>query len=92
MRVYTIGTDANHGLLYKDLEYAVEGGASALDAVKAVTVNAAKMCGLEKKTGQLVAGLKADIIAVDENPLDNVSALKDVCFVMKSGKTFKTPA
>ena len=89
---YTIGTDANHGLLYKELEYAVEGGSSALDAVKAVTVNAAKMCGLEKKTGQLTAGLKADIIAVDENPLDNVSTLKDVCFVMKSGKTFKTPA
>ena len=68
----------------------MEGGASTLDAVKAVTVNAAKMCGLEKTTGQLAAGLKADIIAVDENPLDNVSALKDVCFVMKSGKVYKT--
>ena len=88
---FTIGTDANHGLLYKELEFAVEGGASALTAVKAVTVNAAKMCGLEKKTGQLTAGLKADIIAVDENPLDNVSALKDVCFVMKSGKVYKAP-
>ena len=50
------------------------------------------MCGIEKKTGQLAAGLKADIIAVDENPLDNVSALKDVCFVMKSGKVYKAPA
>ncbi|MBQ8850971.1 MAG: amidohydrolase family protein, partial [Oscillibacter sp.] len=89
---YTIGTDANHGLLYKELEFAVEGGASKLDALKAVTVNAAKMCGIEKKTGQLAAGLKADIIAVDENPLDNVSALKDVCFVMKSGKVYKAPA
>ena len=87
---YTIGTDANHSLLYKELEFAVEGGASTLDAVKAVTVNAAKMCGLEKKTGQLSAGLKADIIAVDENPLDNVSALKDVSFVMKSGKVYKS--
>ena len=88
---YTIGTDANHGLLYKELEYAVAGGASNLDAVKGVTVNAAKMCGLEKTTGQLAAGLKADIIAVDENPLDNVSSLKDVCFVMKSGKVYKAP-
>ena len=89
---YTIGTDANHGLLYKELEYAVDGGATTLDAVKAVTVNAAKMCGLEKKTGQLAVGLKADIIAVDEDPMANVSALKDVCFVMKSGKIYKYPA
>lgn len=86
---YTIGTDANHGLLYKELGFAVDGGASALDALKAVTVNAAKMCGIEKKTGQLTAGLKADIIAVDESPLDNIGALKHVCFVMKSGKVYK---
>ncbi|MBS6398140.1 MAG: amidohydrolase family protein [Clostridiales bacterium] len=86
---YTIGTDANHGLLYKELEYACEGGASALDALKGVTVNAAKMCGLEKKTGQLAKGLKADIIAVDENPLEQINTLKDVRFVMKSGKIYK---
>lgn len=85
---WTIGTDANHGLLYKELEFAVEGGASPLTAVKAVTVNAAKMCGLEKKTGQLTAGLKADIIAVDEDPLANVSTLKTVSFVMKGGKVY----
>lgn len=86
---YTIGTDANHGLLYKELGYACEGGASALEALKAVTVNAAKMCGLEKKTGQLAAGLKADLIAVAENPLDNIDTLKKVSFVMKSGQIYK---
>ena len=86
---WTIGTDANHGLLYKELIIAVECGASALRALKGVTVNAAKMCGLEKKTGQLAAGLKADIIAVDGDPLENVGVLANVPFVMKTGKVYK---
>ena len=86
---WTIGTDANHGLLYKELEIAVDCGASALTALKAVTVNAAKMCGVEKQKGQLAAGLKADIIAVDENPLEKIGTLKDVRFVMKGGKIYK---
>jgi imidazolonepropionase-like amidohydrolase len=86
---YTIGTDAYHSFLYKELQFACEGGSDALTALKAVTVNAAKMCGLEKKTGQLAAGLKADIIAVDQNPLEQIGTLKDVSFVMKSGKIYK---
>lgn len=86
---WTIGTDANHGLLYKELEIAVDCGASALTTLKAVTVNAAKMCGVEKQKGQLAAGLKADIIAVDENPLEKIGTLKDVRFVMKGGKIYK---
>ncbi len=86
---YTIGTDANHALLYKELGFAVAGGASPLDAVKAVTVNAAKMCGLEKKTGCLQAGLKADIIAAQGNPLEDVNLLAEIPFVMKSGKIYK---
>lgn len=86
---YTIGTDANHGLLYKELKFACDGGASALNALKGVTVNAARMCGIEKKTGQLAPGLKADIIAVDENPLEHIETLRDVHFVMKSGEIYK---
>lgn len=86
---YTIGTDANHGLLYKELGFAVDGGSEALDAVKAITTNAAKMCGVEKRTGQLFPGLKADIIAVEGNPLEDVKVLEKVPFVMKSGKVFK---
>lgn len=87
---YTIGTDANHGLLYKELEYACEGGASALDALKGVTVHAARMCGVEGQTGQIARGRKADLIAVDENPLVKIGTLKDVRFVMKSGRVYKT--
>ncbi len=88
---YTLGTDANHGLLYKELEYACEGGASTLDALKGVTIRAAQMCGLENCTGQITVGMKADLIAVDENPLEKIGTLKDVKFVMKSGKVYKRP-
>lgn len=87
---WTIGTDANHGLLYKEVMIAVNCGASSLRAVKGVTVNAAKMLGIEQKTGQLLEGLKADIIAVDANPVEKVETLKDVRFVMKSGRVYKS--
>ncbi|MEY8338760.1 amidohydrolase family protein [Lachnospiraceae bacterium 62-35] len=86
---YTLGTDAYHGMLYKELEFTVDMGGKAIDAVKGVTVNAAKMCGLEKKKGSLAKGMQADIIAVKENPVENVSTLKDVIFVMKNGCVYK---
>ncbi len=86
---YTIGTDAYHALLYKELKFAVDGGSSKLDAVKAVTVNAAKNCGVEKTKGMLAPGLRADIIAVGGNPLEDVGVLSDVSFVMKAGKVYR---
>lgn len=86
---YTLGTDAYHGKLYKELEWTVDMGGDALGAVKGVTVNAARMCGLEKQKGSLNKGLVADIIAVSENPIENVSVLKNVKFVMKGGDIYK---
>lgn len=82
---FTLGTDAYHSLLYREVEYAVELGASKLDAVKGVTVNAARMCQIDNKTGYLAEGMDADIIGVRGNPLECVSYLKDVGFVMKNG-------
>ena len=86
---YTLGTDAYHAHLHKELEWTVGMGGQAIDAVKGVTVNAAKMCGLEKTKGSLEVGKQADIIAVKENPLENVSTLQDVRFVMKHGDVYK---
>lgn len=85
----TIGSDAYHGLLWKEVVYAVKYGCSPLRALKAVTSEAADMCGIAGKTGSLCAGLNADIIAVDSNPLEDVSVLKDVSFVMKRGTIYK---
>lgn len=86
---YTLGTDAYHGKLYKELQFTVDMGGKAIDAVKGVTINAARMCGLDQTKGSLEKGKRADIIAVKSNPVDDVSILKDVFFVMKNGTVYK---
>jgi imidazolonepropionase-like amidohydrolase len=45
--------------------------------------------GVEKTRGFLKVGMRADIIAVKDNPLDRIETLKTVGFVMKNGKVFK---
>lgn len=82
---YTLGTDANHGLLYKEAEYAVALGSDPLTALKGLTSNAAEVCRIADQTGSLEEGLCADIIAVEYNPLNNISALRNVSFVMQDG-------
>lgn len=86
---FALGTDAYHTYLYREVEYAVELGSDTKRAVQGVTSNAAKMIGIEDKTGSLSKGLRADIIAVDGNPLEDVSCLSKVKFVMKSGKAYR---
>jgi len=51
-----------------------------------MTTNAANLVGVEKERGAIKVGMYADIIAVPENPLDNINTLKKVSFVMKNGK------
>lgn len=67
----------------------VEAGIPAKDILRALIPNAARLLGVEKQRGAISAGQFADIIAVPENPLDNISTLKQVNFVMKNGKVFK---
>jgi imidazolonepropionase-like amidohydrolase len=57
--------------------------------LQALTTNAAKLLGVEKTRGALRAGMRADIIAVNDNPLEKIETLKTVAFVMKNGKVFK---
>lgn len=85
---FVIGTDANHGLLYKEVGFAVDLGADILTALKGVTSNAAIVCRMADRIGSLEEGYDADIIAVDGNPLEDVSVLKDVSYVMKDGKEY----
>jgi imidazolonepropionase-like amidohydrolase len=54
-----------------------------------MTINAARLMGVDKDRGLLRVGLAADIIAVPENPLENISTLKKVSFVMKNGAVVK---
>ena len=67
----------------------VEAGVPAKDTLRIMTINAARLLGVDKQRGAIKPGLAADIIATPENPLDNINTLKRVSFVMKNGKVFK---
>jgi imidazolonepropionase-like amidohydrolase len=67
----------------------VEAGIPPKDILRALVPNAARLLGVEQQRGAISAGQFADIIATPENPLDNISTLKQVSFVMKNGKVFK---
>ena len=67
-----------------------EAGIPPRDILKIMTTNSARLLGVEKQRGAIKTGMYADIIAVAENPLDNINTLKKVSFVMKNGKVFKS--
>ncbi len=67
----------------------VEAGVPPVDILRAMTVNASRLLGVEKERGSLKPGLAADIIATPENPLDNIQTLRKVSFVMKDGAIIK---
>lgn len=64
-------------------------GIPALAILQALTTNAAKLLGVEKVRGSLKVGMKGDIIAVKDNPLEKIETVKSVTFVMKNGKVYK---
>ena len=60
-----------------------------MEAIKAATVNAAALLGLDKEIGTLELGKSADIIAVDGDPLADVRVLKRMAFVMARGEVVR---
>ena len=66
-----------------------EAGFSPAEAIHAATLGAAEMMGLSASLGSLEEGKLADVIATRADPLANVSALRDVDFVMKEGRVHK---
>lgn len=74
----------------KELEYFVKNaGFRTADAIKSGTIYASEMLRMENEIGQINPGYFADIIAVKGNPLDDITLLQDVLFVMKDGKVYK---
>lgn len=67
----------------------IEAGVPAADTLRAMTVNAARLLGVDKERGFLKPGMAADIIATPENPAENIQTLKKVSFVMKDGTIIK---
>jgi imidazolonepropionase-like amidohydrolase len=67
-------------------------GMPTLEAIRAATVNAAELMGWEDKVGALESGHYADVIAVDGDPLADITQLQHVTFVMKGGIVAKRPS
>jgi imidazolonepropionase-like amidohydrolase len=68
-----------------------EGGLSPLEAIRAATVNGARLLRQEANLGRLLPGRLADVIATRESPLDDVRALRRLAFVMKGGAMCRPP-
>jgi imidazolonepropionase-like amidohydrolase len=85
---FAVGSDVGpfpHGTQAKELELMVRYGMKPLAVLQADLINGAKLLGWEGQIGQLKAGYYADVIAVPGNPLDEITALERVSFVMKGG-------
>ena len=89
------GTDAGvffHGKNAIEFQYMVEAGMPAMAAIKSATVNAADLLGVKEILGSIEVGKLADIIAVSDNPLNNIKTLQQVIFVTKEGVVYKNIA
>ena len=88
------GTDtgvSSHGKNAEEFYEMVEAGMPEIQAILSATKEASILLGQNSMLGSVTVGKYADIIAVSENPLDNISALEDIDFVMKSGDIYKSP-
>ncbi len=85
---FAVGSDVGpfpHGTQARELELMVQYGMKPLAVLQADMINGAKLLGWEGQIGALKPGYYADIIAVQGNPLDNISAVEHATFVMKNG-------
>lgn len=64
----------------------IEGGMTPMAAIQSATMNASQLLGMEKNLGTLEAGKFADLIAVAGNPVEDITELQRVKFVMKDGQ------
>jgi imidazolonepropionase-like amidohydrolase len=71
-----------------EFQYMVEAGMPPMEAIKAATTSAADLLGITEKTGSIVKGKYADIIAIDGDPIADIKTMKNVIFVMKEGKVY----
>ena len=85
------GTDAGifpHGNNARQFKYMVEWGMTPIEAIQASTINTAELFGLDN-IGEIKESFDADIVAVMGNPLDDITLLENIDFVMKEGQIIK---
>ena len=73
----------------REAEYYVEAGMTPLEALRTATVNSATMLGVTNELGTIEAGKVADLIAVEEDPTANISALRSIRLVIKGGEVVR---
>ncbi|MCZ6619596.1 MAG: amidohydrolase family protein, partial [Gammaproteobacteria bacterium] len=86
------GTDSGvgpHGSNAKEFVYLVDGGMSAMEAIMSATSVAAELLEQTENLGSIRPGRYADIIALNADPLTDISALQEVAFVMQGGVVVK---
>lgn len=87
------GTDAvagSHGRNAEEFIYRVkDGGDKPMDALVTAMSAAAESLGMADQIGAIAPGMQADIVAVEGNPLDDITAVRHVVFVMKGGAIYK---
>jgi imidazolonepropionase-like amidohydrolase len=88
-----LGTDAvagSHGRNAEEFVYRVkDGGDAPMDVITSATSVAAESLGLASRIGAIAEGMQADLVAVKGDPLKDITAVRNVAFVMRNGKTYK---
>ena len=88
------GTDtgvSRHGDNAKEFALMVQGGMRPADAIRSATWNAAQLLNAQDELGSIAPGKHADMVAVIGNPLEDITTLERVRFVMKGGVVYKQP-
>ncbi|WP_298541568.1 amidohydrolase family protein [uncultured Aquimarina sp.] len=86
------GTDAGvfkHGQNAKEFGYMVEAGMRPITAIQCATIVNAKVLNMSKELGQIAPDFLADIVAVNDDPTEEIKTMENVIFVMKEGKIYK---
>jgi imidazolonepropionase-like amidohydrolase len=86
------GTDAGvypHGLNARQFKWMTRYGMTPMSAIQSATVNAADLLGISKNAGSITVGKRADMIGVLINPIEDITSLENVQFVMKAGTVYK---
>ncbi len=86
------GVDDDVDFVSKEFGALVNGGMAPIDALRAATVNGAELLGRSNEIGTLEPGKFADIVAVEGDPLADITVMEKVVFVMKGGEVYKNPS